>query len=109
MNSSDAHWHLLFNHFPIILSITATGMLILAFFIRNKTFTQTSLFLLVLAALTAILAFNTGEMAEEVVESMPNIDDALIDQHEESANTAYILLLITGWGRGRAGVGKCGT
>ena len=50
MQFSSAQWHLLFNHFPIILSITAAGLMVLAFFIRNKGFVQTAMFVLVLAA-----------------------------------------------------------
>jgi uncharacterized membrane protein len=96
MNISDAHWHMLLNHFPIILSITATGLLILALFIRNKVFANTALFLLVLGGISSIPAFQTGEMAEEVIEAYPEVSEATIERHEDAAATGYTIILISG-------------
>lgn len=96
MNISDAHWHMLLNHFPIILSITATGLLILALFIRNRIFANTALFLLVLGGISSIPAFQSGEMAEEVIEAYPEVSEAVIEKHEDAAATGYTIILIAG-------------
>ena len=87
MQFSSAQWHLLFNHFPIILSITAAGLMVLAFFIRNKGFVQTAMFVLVLAGISAIPAFQTGEGAEETVEELAGVDHQQIHVHEHQAQT----------------------
>ena len=86
MQFSSAQWHLLFNHFPIILSITAAGLMVLAFFIRNKGFVQTAMFVLVLAGISAIPAFQTGE-GRGNVEELAGVDHQQIHVHEHQAQT----------------------
>jgi uncharacterized membrane protein len=56
MQVSPAHWHLLINHFPIILSLVGTLFIGLSFFLKKNTFINGGLILLVMAALTALPA-----------------------------------------------------
>ena len=94
MQINGAHWHLLLNHFPIILSITGTGLLVLSFFIRSGGFRNAALFIMIIAGLFAIPAYNTGESAEEVVEQSPVTSEQYLEQHEEIASTALLTILI---------------
>lgn len=90
---NQAHIHLLINHLPILGALF--GMLTLAagFLLKNSTVKRTALGLFTFAALCAVPAYLTGEGAEEVVENLPGVSDALMERHEELAN---IFLGVTG-------------
>ena len=66
MNS--AHFHLVVNHLPIIFPIA--GLIVLAIGIGFKTemVKRTAYFLFTIGAVSAAMAMNSGEGAEEVVE-----------------------------------------
>jgi hypothetical protein len=51
---------------------------------------------LVFISLLTIPAYLTGEPAESLVEHLPGVSEALIEQHEEAALFAFIALGITG-------------
>jgi hypothetical protein len=44
----------------------------------------------------AIPVYLTGEPAEEIVENLPGVDEAFIEQHEEAALVAFVDILIVG-------------
>jgi uncharacterized membrane protein len=82
---SDAHYHLVVNHFPIIGSILGLFILIAGIFLKNNTVKNVSYCLFITAAVFGALSMATGEGAEEMVEDMPNIGKSIIHQHEELA------------------------
>lgn len=91
-----AYLHLVINHFPIIgviigMLITGTG-----YFIKNQTVTLTGLATLLFAALASVFAFLTGDPAEDLLKSMPEIPASLISRHEDIASVAMYLILPTG-------------
>ncbi len=94
MNS--AHIHLFLNHVPVLG--TVFGLLILAFgFVRKSDeVKQTALGIFVLSALVTIPVYLTGEPAEEIVENLAGVSEAIIEQHEDWAFYALILMEITG-------------
>ncbi len=96
MNIDPAHWHLLLNHFPIILSIVGTGFIIAAFLFKKQHLRFGGLLLLIIAAAGAYLAFQTGEGAEEAVENLAGVSHDAIEKHEGSANTGLKIILGTG-------------
>ncbi len=91
-----AHLHLILNHIPVLGTIF--GLLILAFgFIRKSDeVKQTALGIFILSALMTIPVYLTGEPAEEIVENLAGVSEAIIDQHEDWAYYALILMEITG-------------
>lgn len=93
MQINGAHWHLLLNHFPIILSIIGTGFLFASFFIKSNGFRKASLFLIVIAGLFAIPAYTTGEAAEDVVENSTVVSEIFLEQHEEFALGALAAII----------------
>ncbi|MBK6729714.1 MAG: hypothetical protein IPG60_01715 [Bacteroidetes bacterium] len=93
MQINGAHWHLLLNHFPIILSIIGTGFLFASLFIKNNGFRKASLFIIVVAGLFAIPAYNTGEAAEDVVENSTVVSETYLEQHEEFALGALAAII----------------
>ena len=102
---SDAHWHLILNHLPVLGVPFGAALLGLGLFRGQVAIQRAGLSVLVLAGLAAGIAYLTGEPAEhalEAVGSMGMRPEALIEAHEEAALAAT---LIAGLGALVAGVG----
>ncbi|HBS52669.1 MAG TPA: hypothetical protein DD806_01555 [Flavobacterium sp.] len=93
---NEAHLHMVVNHFPIIGTILAIGILIAGLLSKNRSIINTSYVLFVIGAIFGILSMNTGEGAEELVEDMPGIGWKIIHEHEELAEKMALLLDILG-------------
>ena len=93
---NDAHWHLVVNHFPIIGTILALGILIAGLFLKNNTVKNTAYVLFMVVAIFAAFSMQTGEGAEEMVEDMPSIGKQIIHKHEEIAEKLAIILYLLG-------------
>ena len=93
---NDAHWHLVVNHFPIIGTILALGILIAGLFLKNNSVKNTAYALFIVAAIFAAFSMATGEGAEEMVEDMPTIGKHIIHEHEEIAEKLAIVLYLLG-------------
>lgn len=93
---NNAHWHLVFNHLPIIIPIVGLLTMIGGFIFRSEAVKRTSYFIFILGALSTIPAFATGEGAEEAVEHIQGIDEKFIKIHEEAAEKFAVLSYILG-------------
>ena len=93
---SDAHLHLVVNHFPIIGSIFGLGILIVGLILKNNSVKNTAYIVFAFAAIFAFASMYTGEGAEEMVEDFPNIGKQIIHEHEELAEKFAIALYILG-------------
>jgi len=93
---NEAHLHMVVNHFPIIGTILAIGILIAGLLSKNRSVINTSYVLFVIGAIFGILSMNTGEGAEELVEDMPGIGWKIIHEHEELAEKMALLLDVLG-------------
>jgi uncharacterized membrane protein len=93
---NEAHLHMVVNHFPIIGTILAIGILIAGLLSKNRSIINTSYVLFVIGAIFGILSMNTGEGAEELVEDMPGIGWKSIHEHEEWGEKMALLLDILG-------------
>jgi len=82
---NQAHYHLLLNHLPIIGTLIGIFTLAAGFFLKSSHVKRTALVIFVFAAGCAIPAFLTGEGAEEVIEEMPGVTEAVIEEHEDLA------------------------
>ncbi len=96
MQISTAHWHLLVNHFPIILSIMGTLFLILNLVFKKSNLNNAAFLLLIIGAITAIIANQTGEGAEEMVEEIAGVSHQGIHKHEDAAAIGLKIILVTG-------------
>jgi len=63
---------------------------------KNTSIINLGLAGFVVAALTAIPVFLTGEPAEESVENIPGVVESLIEQHEEAAELALWIIEVAG-------------
>jgi uncharacterized membrane protein len=93
---NDAHLHMVVNHFPIIGTILAIGILVAGLLNKNQSIINTAYILFIIGAIFGILSMNTGEGAEELVEDMPGIGWKIIHEHEELAEKMALLLDILG-------------
>jgi uncharacterized membrane protein len=94
---NDAHLHLVFNHFPIIIPIIGTLILISGFLFKSEVIKRTALGVFVLGSLFIFPSMFTGEGAEEVVEQLSVIDKNMIHEHEEMAEKFAIVTHILGF------------
>jgi uncharacterized membrane protein len=93
---NDAHLHMVVNHFPIIGTILAIGILIAGLFTKNNGVKNTSYFLFIIAAIFGALSMGTGEGAEDLVKNLPNVGWEIIHEHEEIAEKLALLLYVLG-------------
>lgn len=93
---NGAHWHLVTNHLPIIIPIIGLIVLIAGIILKSDVLKKTAFFIFILASLTAIAAFTTGEEAEEIIERVPGIEERYIETHEDNAKTFATLLHVLG-------------
>ncbi|WP_138430943.1 hypothetical protein [Fodinibius saliphilus] len=94
---NDAYLHLVINHFPIFSMLF--GLVILGWGILKKqeSIQKIAMVLLVLGAITSYIAIETGEGAEEIVEDyVATISHDAIHNHEEAAEVAMWLSMVTG-------------
>lgn len=84
----STHLHLLLNHFPIIGTILGTGVMAYGYFTKSEATKKAALLTWALMALITIPVFLTGEPAEESVENLPGVSEAIIHEHEEAADLA---------------------
>lgn len=94
MNST--HAHLLLNHFPVIGTLIGIMILLYGLLIKNINIQKVSLATIVAMALIAIPVFLTGEPAEEAVENLPGVAESIIESHEEAAEVAFWVMMLTG-------------
>jgi uncharacterized membrane protein len=105
------HLHLLLNHFPIIGSLLGVGVMAYGYFTSSEQVKKTALWTWAAMAVVAIPVFLTGEPAEESVEGIASVSEALIEAHEEAAELAIWLMealgllslvtLLMGWNKER--------
>lgn len=93
---NTAHWHLLLNHFPIISTIIGVLILVAGYLTKAIMVKRTALGVFIFGGLIAIPAFLTGEGAEEVVEDLPGVGKAIIEQHESIASVYLWAILVLG-------------
>ena len=88
--------HLLLNHFPVILTIVGSLMLIYSLFKGKIEITKVALVILIFSALITIPAFLTGEGSEHAIENFPGVSHEHIEEHEEGGLFALYFNEATG-------------
>jgi uncharacterized membrane protein len=88
---NDAHYHLVFNHLPIIIPFVGLVIMIVGLILRSEVIKRTSYAVFILGAISTIPAFLSGEGAEEIVEELEGIGHNIIHDHEEIAEKFAML------------------
>ena len=91
-----AHIHLLINHLPIIGSFFGALVLAHGLYAKSDATKIAAYSVLTLSSIGAVIAYLTGEGAEEAVEGFPGVLESNIKIHEEFALYALISLIILG-------------
>ena len=93
---NQTHIHLLITHLPIFGSLL--GGLVLAHGIWTKSNpTKVAAYnLLIISSIGAVIAYLTGEGAEETVEKIQGVSENMIEQHSDFAMYALVSLSILG-------------
>ena len=89
------HLHLMINHIPVLGAVLALLLLTWALVTRRRDFVRLSLFITLLAGLSAYPAFFTGDEAHEQLEDVEGFDHDLIHEHEDAADWALRCMLGT--------------
>jgi uncharacterized membrane protein len=87
-----AHVHLILNHLPIIVTGIALLLVSVAAWRRDDYLVRVALSLLILAALSALPTYLTGNSAEHAVIDLPGVTRELIHDHEDMALIAALVL-----------------
>ncbi len=90
------HLHLMLNHVPVLGVVFAFVVGVIGFLFKSKAVTRVALGMLVFSAIIAVPVYLTGEPAEEVVEGLAGVSEAVIEQHESAAAFSLILAGVTG-------------
>ena len=88
--------HLFINHLPLFGAALGLITLLLGMGWKNKQTVQAAFILLLLASLSAVVAYITGEGAEETVEHLPGISEVTIEDHEEAGKFALFAFIPLG-------------
>jgi hypothetical protein len=88
--------HTLINHFPIILSVVGSAVLVLALIDTRRGVWLYAVATLTLAGLAAYPAFFTGDQAAHALRGTWYIVRAAVHEHDQAAGFALTSLLIAG-------------
>ncbi|HEX7296863.1 MAG TPA: hypothetical protein VF251_13995, partial [Pyrinomonadaceae bacterium] len=91
------HLHLLLNHAPVVGTFIGLLLLLVAFLMKSDELKKVTLGFFLLIALGTIPVYLTGEPAEEVIENIPGISKAMIEQHENAALFSLIAIEVAGF------------
>lgn len=95
---NEAHVHLLINHFPVIGVFMGAIWLTFARFTSRDSAIPHSLWLLLISGVLVLPAYQSGEAAEEFWEGNQREEGTYVEDHEEAAEMALVVGLLTGIG-----------
>ncbi|MFH5832660.1 hypothetical protein ACG2F4_15115 [Halalkalibaculum sp. DA3122] len=96
MDFNAAHIHLMVNHIPILATLFSIPILAWGIIANQPAIKKVALVGFIVAGLTAVVAVQSGERAEDIVESVPGVSEQAIHDHEEAAETAQWLAIVLG-------------
>jgi hypothetical protein len=104
--------HVILNHIPVMVVPVGMAVLALGLWRRNSEFAKVGLGIVATAAIMALPTYLTGEPAADVVGSFPRVMSDAIEEHEDVATQALVVVclagigglaaLILGWRKGQA-------
>lgn len=90
------HIHLILNHVPILLTILSIPIVIWGYYRSNRSILRLGLLGFVIAGLTVIPVFLTGESAHERIEDIQTISERYMEEHEDAAEVSLWLTTLLG-------------
>ena len=93
---NPAHAHLVLNHLPFLGALFVATLLAVSVARKSSELARVSLYFAVATSLLAIPTYFTGRFAEEIVESLPEVSEIIMEDHEEAALFALVALELCG-------------
>lgn len=90
------HVHLLLNHFPIIGTLIGAAVMLWGILRHDKSTKAVAAVIVLAMAVMIIPVYLTGEPAEERVEHLAGVSEAMIEEHEEAAEVAIVVMAMAG-------------
>jgi uncharacterized membrane protein len=90
------HIHLIVNHVPVIVTVLSVMLISWAMYSGSAEVRNIAFIGLIMAALFALVAFQSGENAEDIVENLAWFDHDVLENHEHAAETARWLVILAG-------------
>jgi len=87
---------MIINHFPIVGAIIGSMLIIAGLVLKNEGVKLSGLGIIVFSALMAVIAYLTGDSAEDAVQNAPGIAESLINRHEDIATISMYLMVPAG-------------
>ncbi|MBU0507259.1 hypothetical protein KKH27_00285 [bacterium] len=91
-----AQLHLAFNHIPMMGLGFGLMVLVYGLIRRSADVQRAALLVFLLAALAVFPAYLTGDGAADVIKGLPDISEQRIEQHEDAAVTAQVMMILVG-------------
>ena len=88
--------HLMLNHFPVVLSVCALGVTVLALLLGRRGLWLTAMGALTVAGVFAYPVHFTGDKADHALNDPWFIRSGTIEAHDKAATIAMIVILIAG-------------
>ena len=88
--------HLRINHAPIMFGVVGAAFLLVGLIANRRVLIRYGQISLLIAGVSAPVAFFTGREAEEHTEHVWYIDRRVVHEHEESGEAATIVMTIAG-------------
>ncbi|WKK77013.2 DUF2231 domain-containing protein [Marivirga salinae] len=92
----QTHIHLLINHLPVFGSILGGFVLAHGIWTKSNPTKIAAYNVFIISAIGGVIAFLTGEAAEETAENIQGVAKNMIDQHEDFAVFALVSLIVLG-------------
>lgn len=93
---NPAYLHLVLNHIPVMGVLFGLALYLAAHIRKSTEMRRVALWVFLLAALSAVPAFLTGEPAEDLVEKVPGVSKQAVEAHEEFASVALGGIILLG-------------
>jgi hypothetical protein len=93
---NPAHLHLLLTHLPVVGAVFAVLLLAVGLLTRSAAVRRVALAAVVVVALLGLPTYFTGEGAEDAVEGLPGVSEALVERHEDAAGRSLVVLEAAG-------------
>ncbi len=93
---NPAHLHLILNHIPVVGLGAALLLLFYAMARKNDELKRVVLAAFVLLALVTIAVYLAGKAAEDSVEHLPGVSEAIINRHQDAATVSLVAIELLG-------------
>jgi hypothetical protein len=91
-----AHLHLLLTHLPVVGAVLVVPLLAAGLLTRCPAVRRIALAAVVVVALLGLPTYFTGEGAEDAVDGLPGVSEAVVERHEDAAGRSLVALEAAG-------------